>query len=219
MLARNARRVHTACSMQLSFVLLETGADGRWHPGIGDPTFVGWLTVVAYAVGTYYSFQALRAARLGAKQLSDIAPPEAANQRDLARLWLLITAAMAFLCVNKQLDLQTFFTEVMRDMAHSEGWYNERRKLQVAFIYSIMVVGLGGTLAIAFLLRKVLSRVLGAVFGMGALASFVVIRAASFHNVDILLSTGLGWVLELGGISMIAVSAWRSGKVIRGMTG
>jgi hypothetical protein len=50
----------------------------------------------------------------------------------------------------------------------------------------------------------------------------VVIRAASFHNVDELISRGtikLNWVLELGGILMIIVSAYRSGAVIRGATG
>ena len=32
---------------------------------------------------------------------------------------------MLLLGINKQLDLQSLFTEVMRDMAHAQGWYNE----------------------------------------------------------------------------------------------
>ena len=30
--------------MQPLFVALVTGSDGRWHPGIGDPTVMGWVT-------------------------------------------------------------------------------------------------------------------------------------------------------------------------------
>jgi hypothetical protein len=48
------------------------------------------------------------------------------------------------------------------------------------------------------------------------LLSFVAIRAASFHHVDILLSAHLAglklnWILELGGIAFVAFGAYRSG--------
>ena len=93
----------------------------------------------------------------------------------------------------------------------------------MAFILVIGVLGLVSTVALAFVMRKVVMRVPGAIAGLGLIVSFVVIRAASFHNVDILLSKGgylkLNWVFELGGISLIIVSAYRSGAVIRGATG
>jgi hypothetical protein len=208
--------------MLLSFVLLVTGPDGRWHPGIGDPTVMGWVTVAAYGLATFFAFEALRASRLGAQKLASVAPAEADNQRDLVKLWSLVTAAMLLLGINKQLDLQTLFTEVARDLAHSQGWYEQRRVYQRLFVAGIGLVGMAGTLAIGWVLRKVLRRVLGAVIGLGVIVSFVVIRAASFHNVDELISRGtikLNWVLELGGILMIIVSAYRSGAVIRGATG
>ena len=209
--------------MQLLFVALVTGPDGRWHPGIGDPTVMGWVTVVAYALATYFSFVALRASRLGAHKLAAIAPEEAQNQQRLSQLWSLVTLAMLLLGINKQLDLQSLFTQVMRDMAHAQGWYNDRRTLQVAFIFVIMAVGAVGTVVLAYVMRKVALRVPGAIAGLGLIVSFVVIRAASFHNVDILLSKGgylkLNWVFELGGISLIIASAYRSGAVIRGATG
>jgi hypothetical protein len=208
--------------MHLLFVWLVTGDDGRWHPGIGDPTVMGWVTVVAYAAAVFFAFQAFRAAQLGAKQLAQISPEEASNQRALTKLWLLVTIAMLLLGLNKQLDLQTLFTEILRDAAHAQGWYNERRTYQVAFILVILLVGTAGTAALAYALRRVLKRVVGAVAGLGLIASFVVVRAASFHHVDILLGSGpvrLNWILEIGGISMIALSAYRSGAVIRGATG
>src|SRR5688572_23307106 len=133
--------------MRLLFVLLETGSDGRWHPGIGDPTVMGWVTVATYAAAAFFSFEALRASRLGARKLAAIAPPEAENQRDLVKLWSLVTLAMVVLGLNKQLDLQSLFTEILRDMAKSEGWYEQRRAYQRLFIVTIGLVGLGGTLA------------------------------------------------------------------------
>ena len=36
---------------------------GRWHPGIGDPNFMGWFTVFAYAVAAILSFRQARANR------------------------------------------------------------------------------------------------------------------------------------------------------------
>jgi hypothetical protein len=208
--------------LHLLFIALVTAPDGRWHPGIGDPTLIGWLTVVAYAAATYFSFRALQASRMGAEKLQAIAPDEAQNQRNLAKLWLLVTLIMLLLGINKQLDLQTLFTEILRDMAHAQGWWEERRKYQVVFILFILLVGASGTALLAYVLRKVLRRVLGAVVGLGVIASFVVIRAASFHHIDILLRSGpvrLNWILELGGIGMVAVSAYRSAAVIRGATG
>jgi hypothetical protein len=209
--------------MQALFVALVTGSDGRWHPGIGDPTVMGWVTVAAYALASFFAFQALRASRLGAQKLSAVAPEEANNQKRLSQLWGLVTLAMVLLGINKQLDLQSLFTEIMRDMARSQGWYQERRKLQVLFILCVAGLGAMGTGALAYVMRKVMWRVTGAIVGLGLIVSFVVIRAASFHNVDILLSSGgpfrLNWVFELGGISLIIFSAYRSGAVIRGATG
>ncbi len=43
---------------------------------------------------------------------------------------------------------------------------------------------------------------------------FVLIRASSFHNVDVLLSARLGgvkwnWIFELGGIAVVGLAAFR----------
>ncbi len=187
--------------------LLTTGTDGRWHPGIGDPTLIGGFTVLAYFLAAALSVQALSAhlARVRAS-------PHAHDERRLVTFWALVVAVMVLLGVNKQLDLQTWFTEVARDLAKRDGWYEARRRYQVVFIAAIALLGAASTLAIALALRRVITRVLLAVCGLGALATFVVIRAASFHHVDVLLGRGpvrLNWVLELGGIACVALSARR----------
>jgi hypothetical protein len=46
--------------------------DDHWEPGIGDPTFVGWVTVVAYVIAAYLCW---RAARGTARQPGTYASP------------------------------------------------------------------------------------------------------------------------------------------------
>ncbi|MDB4974754.1 MAG: hypothetical protein JWN48_3095 [Myxococcaceae bacterium] len=193
-------------------VSLVTGADGRWHPGIGDPSALGWLTVVAYFVAAGLALRALRLHQRASVAAAGGSSTARHEERLLLRFWAMVLLILLLLGVNKQLDLQTFFTEVARDIARSQHWYEGRRPVQIAFILAIALLGTGSTIALAYTMRHVLSRVVGALVGMGALVAFVIIRAASFHHVDELLFRGrirLNWVLELGGIAMIAISAWR----------
>src|SRR3954452_14044830 len=102
--------------------------DGRWHPGIGDPTLLGWATVVGYFGAALLAYRALR--------LHQAAPPSK-DRRLLMGFWAVVLCAMVLLGVNKQLDLQTWLTEIGRDLARSEGWYQRRQVFQVAFIGAI----------------------------------------------------------------------------------
>ena len=70
--------------------------DGRWHPGIGDPTLLGWATVVGYFGAALLAYRALR--------LHQAAPPSR-DRRLLLGFWAAVLCAMALLGVNKQLDL------------------------------------------------------------------------------------------------------------------
>lgn len=196
--------------------LLVTGPDGRWAPGIGDPTLMGWVTVVAYFVAAYFTLAAARTSRYGERCLARSAPPEAANQRLLTKLWVLATVVMVVLGINKQLDLQTWFTETMRDAARAQGWYEQRRELQVDFIGAIALAGALGTITLAYHVRRVADRVAGAVLGLGVIVSFVIMRAASFHHVDVPLGTGSVRVFELAGIALVGWSARRSVRSAKG---
>ncbi|HEX5658474.1 MAG TPA: hypothetical protein VFX59_14830 [Polyangiales bacterium] len=193
--------------------LLVTGADGRWHPGVGDASSFGWVTVLAYFVAAGLALRALWLHRAGAADGPSRASwPPVRDEALLARFWSLVMLAMVALGINKQLDLQSWFAEMGRDLAHDQGWYHRRRVVQGLFI---LAVGAGGglaTAALAYSLRRVLPRVMGAVVGLGALITFVIIRATSLHHIDALLGRGrirLNWVLELGGIGLIALSALR----------
>ena len=189
---------------------MASGADGRWSPGIGDPTLRGWLTVGAYFVA---ALLALRAAWVIRKQTEPALRPS--DRRRLFAFWCLTAVVLLLLGVNKQLDLQSWLTQVMRDLAKEQGWYEARHHYQVMFVVAVAAAGVVGTLAMAIWLRRVLFRVGIALLGLGVLGTFVVARAASFHHLDALLHSGpfaLNWWAEFGGTSLVALNAVAAGK-------
>ncbi len=196
------------------------GPDGRWQPGIGDPTFIGWLTVVAYAFACVCSVRAALLARNALRSHTSTNPKLAREELSLLLLWGASALVMLGLGVNKQLDLQSWLTQVARDMAHEGGWYDQRRVVQLGFIGVMILFGVFGMLAMGLLLRHVRTRALWTILGLGAVMSFVIVRAASFHHVDILISTRIlglrvNWILELGGIAMVAFATLRAAREYR----
>jgi hypothetical protein len=197
--------------MVLSTAVLESASDGRWRPGIGDPSWDGWLIVAAYVVAAVLAWLLYRSCRVAAHCLERTHAGE--RERQLAWFWLLAFALLTALAINKQLDLQSLFTQVLREEAHAQGWYDDRRRYQFAFVVGIASAGVLGIGVIGWLWRRVLDRVWLAVLGLGWMTSFVVIRAASFHHVDTFLRnlTPAGTVvLELSGIVMVAAGAGRA---------
>jgi hypothetical protein len=177
--------------------------DGRWHPGIGDPSVFGWVTVGGYLLaGSLCALCAIRASR----ELRD------PRQR---QFWTVLAVVMLALGINKQLDLQTWFTEVGRDMARAQGWYAIRHQVQLAFIAVLAVLGLLSQVWLYRILRDFGAEVRLAAVGLAFLTVFVVMRAASFHHADLLLGLELGgWLkvnalIELSGIGCVAWAAWR----------
>lgn len=190
-------------------LLAETTADG-WRPGIGDPTIFGWLTTAAYVAAAGLCAHAWRRERLAAQMAPVGFRP---------RFWLLLTVAMAALGLNKQLDLQSLFTQIGRDLAKSQGWYSERRQVQLLFIIFLGALGAATIACTWWALRGSFRRYRLALCGIAYLAVFVLIRAASFHHMDAFLyRTPLAgpWMnraLELGGITFVAICARRASRL------
>lgn len=166
----------------------------HWRPGIGDPSFVGWFTVFAY----------LAAAILAAR----------AWQINKERIWLLVALGMLVLCVNKQFDLQSLFTDIGRVIAWHQGWIEKRRAVQKLFVLGIVAGAgvFGGWFIWRFygFWRHHLLLAAGLLF----LGTFIVVRAISFHHFDSILKLSflgmkVNWILELGGILLIALAAVR----------
>ena len=199
--------------MNLLRTIVESTSGGVWRPGIGDPSWTGWLIVAAYAIAALLSWLAFRASRAEAVRLARLRPQEAEGERRLAWFWLLACVTLTALGINKQLDLQSLFTQVLRDVSHAQGWYDDRRRYQFLFVAAVGSAGLLGVLTMGWRLRRVLLRVWIAVLGLGWITTFVVIRAASFHHVDTFLRsiTHAGNVgFELSGIAMVAAGAGRA---------
>lgn len=176
--------------------------DGVWRPGIGDPTVMGWLTVLVYFVTAYLCFRCFDG-------LTRRQPP---GPKPVRLWWLGLAIALVALGVNKQLDLQSLVTTVGRSMARSQGWYESRRTAQFMFIAGIGVAGVAATVGVLFALRRWLRQLRYGIIGFGLLSAFVVIRAASFHHVDELLGAELfglrfNWLMELGALVLIARGA------------
>jgi hypothetical protein len=184
-------------------LLAFTEAD-HWRPGIGDPTFMGWFTVVAYFIAMLLSWRA-----------AQTSPFERGGSWLLTgrKFWWGMTALLLCLGINKQLDLQTWFTLTGKAMAKSEGWYERRRIFQVLFIATIGFGGIVSVAGVLWILRNRLKEFGLAMVGIIFLGCFIVVRAASFHHVDQLLLAEIGglrinWILEVGGILWVGLAAW-----------
>lgn len=178
-----------------------------WRPGIGDPTLMGWVTVVAYFGAALLCFREALAVKTNP-----------AN-RDKRLFWWTLTVLLVFLGFNKQLDLQTLLTLTGRRIAIAQGWYESRRAVQLIFVALIGAAGLLSVWLMTRLVRKHPELRL-ALVGFVALLAFVVIRAASFHHVDQLINfhfagVRMNWVLELGAITLVSMGAWKAGMRAR----
>jgi hypothetical protein len=174
-----------------------------WSPRLGDASIMGWVTTGIYLLA------AMAAAAMALRGRF----PTPSERRERV-FWMLAATLLAFLTINKQLDLQTFFTELGRCMSHAQGWYDNRRAVQRAFIIAVAGSGVVGLALVGVLLRGTLARTGLAVLGLGFVSLFVVIRAASFHGMDALIGSWIGgvrvnWALELPGPLLVLVVALR----------
>ena len=178
----------------MDWILART-VDGQWHPGIGDPTIGGWLTVVAYFVA---ALLAVRAARCSAATR-------------VRAFWIVTAIILFLLCVNKQLDLQTWLTQFGRRTALAEEWYDQRAFVQRAFVAGVALAGVAVAALAGWLVRKHLDELWLALAGGCLLIVFVIVRATSIHHVDELLGVTLAnlpinFILENGGILTIVAA-------------
>lgn len=175
---------------------------GDWRPGIGDPTLVGWVTTFAYLGAAFLAFRAgtPRQGRLLAKQHR--------------LLWQGIAAFLFALGLNKQLDLQTAFTQIFRTLSYRTGWHEVRRTVEFWFVVFFGLAALLVMVWLVLLARSAGRELRIAVAGIALVGAFVVVRAATFHHVDhfrgahwvMLVGT---WVFELSGIVVVALGAAR----------
>jgi hypothetical protein len=166
-----------------------------------DAGTLPWLAVAGYLAG---AFLCLRQAGTVATRRERL-------------FWIFAGLVMLALGINKQLDLQTALTAWGRQMARDGGWYADRRAFQRNFIIAA-VIGMGALGGgIAWFVRGMRLPVFITLGGLAMLGVFVLVRAASFHHVDIALRTNvfglkLHVVLELAGIAVVIFGAVRAAR-------
>jgi hypothetical protein len=171
----------------------------------GDLTAIGWLITALYMICVLGIIAMLR------KLLPGMEEPDRHLYREF---WLLLAAVYLFLGLNKQFDFQTIATDIGRCLSQLEGWYDERRRVQLT---AVLVGMFGGILAL-FLLKwryALISRNIRFAFlGLILSGAFVTSRAISFHHVDQLFSITMGniklhVVFEITGIVLVSLNAYR----------
>lgn len=181
-----------------------------WQPTIGDPSFMGWFTVFAYFITCIVSAKVYVAGDYTFRR----------KRQRQKQLWLAIAIIMLLLCINKQLDLQSLFTQIARVVFHELGLYEDRRHYQALFILGILFTGVSLIAWLIYAYYQVIKNHLLALIGLAFLIIFVLIRATSFHHMDQLIGTSilgvkLNWVFELTGIVFIfinGITLWRGGE-------
>ena len=177
----------------------------HWTPEIGDPTIFGWLTVLLYLVAAGLSFARARDAFA--------AWDDRAKRRRV--FWLVASAALVALSVNKQLDLQSLATATVRCLAFDGGWYDSRAVLQRVFIVSFLIAILALAGLATWYFKVEILRYRRAALGFFLLIFFVMVRAVSFHAIDALINAQLlglrlNWILEMGALILIISGARRA---------
>ncbi len=165
-----------------------------WKPGIGDPTMIGWLTVICYFLTAILCF------KCGQKN----------NKTNL--IWWGLAFILILLGINKQLDLQSWLTIMGKKMAIEQGWYEKRRLVQKDFIIGLIAISCASLMFIMQWMGTKIKQFILPLLGIIFLLGFIIIRATSFHHVDQLLGWELvgirvNWLLELGGIGCLAIAA------------
>jgi hypothetical protein len=171
----------------------------NWRASIENADLADWITVATYLLAAILCGQAARrAAQLGA-----------VRERTF---WLITAIALVLLGINELLDLQTWLTVAARSHARAHDWYEHRRAVQYVFITALAgAAGLAGA-AMLWCTRRTHFAVRLAQLGLTFIVAFVLLRAASFHHVDLILGRGpagvtTGSMQEIAGIFIVAAAA------------
>ena len=172
----------------------------------GNHTFFGWATTVFmyFLVSIKTGYQA---------NVANI-------NKDNSYFWLGLTIVLIFLGFNKQLDLQTNFTEWLRATSKMHGWYEQRRGVQFLFV---LLMGLAIPMMLISLrvfLFNSWRRYKLTWIGIVVLLVFVSVRVASFHHVDLFFYKTIGSLryyqaLEMLAIGLIFVGTFYENKLVK----
>lgn len=166
---------------------LKCGAAGWWAIW-GDPLLSGTIFVASY-VGT-------------AALILTVASPVSGRER---WLWRLCGLFFLFQALNTPLDLHAFPGTFGRCLAHAQGWYENRARVQVTFLLALAIfASLLLFLTLTVFYRNMLNNLL-LVAGVAITLGITLIKGINYHGTEEILGGGYGpfrWadIIEYSGI-------------------
>lgn len=172
-----------------------TCAIDRWTSIWGDPILPATVMMTGYAVAAYFAWLVVRR--------------ETGRER---MLWGLGMALMLFLFINTHLDLHVLPGAFGRCLAKAQGWWENRRTVQMIFILCVvaaMVLTL--VFVVVFFFQNLLSNLL-LTCGCLVSAGYLVIKGSGFHQTDHISNLTVGTIpvsvlSEVLGAVMISAGA------------
>lgn len=176
---------------------LSTTICGTWKLGIGDPTIRGWVTTAAFITAALLC-------------LAYAYFPE--PHRGHRMFWTTLGLALLVFGINKQLDFQWLLHEVAKDVSKKQGWYSQRRTVEMLFVFGLVMVSLLLLTFIWWAVHHAWQQRWLAFCGIVLLVAFIIVRAVRIHEVYEMLKLEppglwLRTMLECGGASCIGVAA------------
>lgn len=174
-------------------------------PWGGDPTVLGWLTVLVYLAAALLAFRVSR--RFDGS---------AASER---QFYVAVALLTLFLGVNKQADFQTTAVRALRSLLWGTEYWAQRRVIVGAAV--VVVLAAGAAVGVT-LLRLVLGaprateRVL---VGLFMLFAFIAFRALLFAKLSFVGASDLLRGFELLGLFVILSGSFLRLRSLAGATG
>ena len=125
--------------------------------------------------------------------------------------WWIITILFFLIGINSIFNFHIHLSELFREYAHIEGWYEDRRSFQMLFLAVIISFGIITDLALQSKLKEISLNNRMVIYGTAFLGSIFLFDIISFHPVDSLFNSyifgcKIRLILELAGIIWVAVS-------------
>lgn len=127
-------------------------------------------------------------------------------------LWRICGALFLFQVANTHLDLHALIFTVGRCLAHAQGWYQDRRQVQViAVIVLAVVLALILIVTARYFWRSILGNLL-LVLGVSIALGFTVLKGINLHGIEAYYAGQYGPfrgadLIELSGIALAALAA------------
>lgn len=169
-----------------------------------NPILMDWVVIAAYWMAAMLCYIASRCVA-----------SYAYSSKSQVIYWRVLVALLLLLGINKFLYFENCITQGFSLLAHSNGWYETRRDMQVEFILIVTLILLSLLAAAVYMLNGLAKPLQSAVIAFVLLLLLVVVRTISLHQVDALIfpdilgiGIGINWIIELACNFWIGLSAW-----------